>query len=56
VIAVAGDPLADITCLQDKKNLQLVMKEGQIYADRRPGRSKGVMTAAPGSWKIIDNL
>jgi imidazolonepropionase-like amidohydrolase len=56
VIAVAGDPLVDITCLQDKKNLRLVMKEGQIYADRRPGRSKGVVTAAPGSWKIIDNL
>ncbi len=56
VVAVAGDPLADITCLQAKKNIQMVMKEGRIYADRRPGRSKNVVDAQPGSWKIIDYL
>ena len=49
--------LADITCLQEKKNIQLVMKEGQVYADRRPGgASKNVVNAQPGSWKIIDYL
>ena len=49
--------LADITCLQEKKNIQLVMKEGQVYADRRPGGpSKNVVNAQPGSWKIIDYL
>jgi len=56
IVAVAGDPLADIACLQDKKNIQLVMKEAKIYADRRPGRCKHVVTAEPGSWKIIDYL
>lgn len=56
LVAVAGDPLADIACLQQKKNIQLVMKEGRIYADRRPGRSKSVVNAEPGSWKIVDYL
>jgi imidazolonepropionase-like amidohydrolase len=56
IVAVAGDPLADIACLQEKKNIRLVMKEGRIYADRRPGRTKNVVNAEPGSWKIIDYL
>ncbi len=57
IVAVAGDPLADINCLQEKKNIQLVMKEGRVYADRRPGKpSKSVVNAQPGSWKIIDYL
>jgi imidazolonepropionase-like amidohydrolase len=56
IVAVAGDPLADIACLQEKKNIQLVMKEGKVYADRRPGRTKNVVNAEPGSWKIIDYL
>ena len=56
VVAVAGDPLADIGCLQQKRNIQLVMKEGKVFADRRPGHSKSVVAAEPGSWKIIDYL
>jgi imidazolonepropionase-like amidohydrolase len=56
VVAVAGDPLADIRCLQDKRNIHIVMKEGRIYADRRPGHSKSVVNAEPGSWKIVDYL
>ncbi|HXF67915.1 MAG TPA: amidohydrolase family protein [Burkholderiales bacterium] len=56
IIAVRGDPLKDIRCLQEKKNIQLVMKEGKIYADRRPGRSKNVVNVNPGEWKIIDYL
>ncbi|HET8876719.1 MAG TPA: amidohydrolase family protein [Casimicrobiaceae bacterium] len=56
VVAVAGDPLADIRCLQDKKNIQIVMKEGKVYADRRPGHAKSVVNAEPGSWKIPDYL
>ena len=56
VVAVDGDPLADIACLQQKKNIQIVMKEGKVYADRRPGHSKNVVSAEPGSWKIIDYL
>ena len=56
IVAVDGDPIADITCLQQKKNIQLVMKESNIYADRRSGRSKNVVQAEPGSWKIVDYL
>jgi imidazolonepropionase-like amidohydrolase len=56
VVAVAGDPLADIRCLQEKKNIQVVMKDGKVFADRRPGQSKSVVNAEPGSWKIIDYL
>jgi imidazolonepropionase-like amidohydrolase len=56
LVAVDGDPLADIACLQEKKNIQIVMKEGKVYADRRPGHSKNVVNAAPGSWKIMDYL
>lgn len=57
VVAVDGDPLADIKCLQEKKNIQLVMKEGRVHADRRPGKPwKNVVNAEPGSWKILDYL
>ncbi len=56
VIAVNGDPLADIACLQDKKKIMLVMKEGRVYADRRPGKSKNVVNVQPGDWKIVDYL
>ncbi|MDE2004458.1 MAG: amidohydrolase family protein, partial [Betaproteobacteria bacterium] len=56
VIAVDGNPLENIACLKDKRNIQMVMKEGRIHADRRPGRSKNVVSAEPGSWKIIDYL
>ncbi len=56
VIAVDGDPLADIACLQQKKNIQIVMKEGRVHADRRPGHHKNVVSAEPGSWKIVDYL
>ena len=57
IVAVAGDPIAEIKCLQEKKNIQLVMKEGKVYADRRTGKpSKNVVNAEPGSWKILDYL
>ncbi|HLO20093.1 MAG TPA: hypothetical protein VK192_06325 [Sphingomicrobium sp.] len=50
------DPLTHIACLQEKKNIKVVMKEGRIYADRRPGKSKNVVNVKPGDWKIIDYL
>lgn len=57
IVAVSKDPVEDITCLQEKRNIQIVMKEGHVHADRRPGRpSKNVVDAQPGSWKIIDYL
>ncbi|MBI2509764.1 MAG: amidohydrolase family protein, partial [Betaproteobacteria bacterium] len=56
IIAVAGDPLKNIRCLQEKKNIQIVMKEGRIYADRRAGRNRNVVNVKPGEWKIVDYL
>jgi imidazolonepropionase-like amidohydrolase len=56
IIAVKGDPLKDIACLQQKENIQLVLKEGRVYADRRAGRSKHVVNVKPGEWKIVDYL
>jgi imidazolonepropionase-like amidohydrolase len=34
VIVVDGDPLTDITILQNKEQISIVMKDGQIYRDR----------------------
>ena len=56
LVAVKGDPLADISVLQRKENIALVRKEGKVYADRRPGRTMSVIDAKPGDWKIIDYL
>ena len=54
IIAVNGDPLADIRVLQDKKRIVMVMKEGKTYVDRRPGKSKNVVQVE--GWKKIDYL
>jgi imidazolonepropionase-like amidohydrolase len=54
IVAVNGDPLADIRILQEKKAIHMVMKEGKVYADRRAGKSKNVVPAE--SWKKIDYL
>lgn len=56
LIAVDGDPLKNISVLQQKKNIRLVMKEGSVYADRRPGKNRNVVNVKPGDWKIIDYL
>ena len=56
IIAVNGDPLKNIAVLQEKKNIQMVMKEGRVYADRRAGKSRNVVNVNPGDWQIIDYL
>ena len=33
LLVVDGDPLEDISILQDKSRLSLMMKEGSIYVD-----------------------
>ena len=37
LIVVDGDPLTDITVLQNKQRISLVMKDGQVYLDRSSG-------------------
>lgn len=53
IIAVDGDPLKDIRILQDKDKIKIVMKEGKIFVDRRPGKDKYVVHDQDWSWKRI---
>jgi len=39
LVVVDGDPLSDITVLQDKSRIKLVMKEGKIYSNQLAGPS-----------------
>jgi hypothetical protein len=32
------------------------MKEGRVYADRRPGHDRNVVSVTPKDWKKIDYL
>jgi imidazolonepropionase-like amidohydrolase len=54
VIAVEGNPLADIRLLQDRERIKLVMKEGKIFVDRREGRRKEVIHDESRNWSQID--
>jgi imidazolonepropionase-like amidohydrolase len=38
LVCVDGDPLEDIRILQDLKRIPVVIKDGQVVADRRPVR------------------
>ena len=54
MIAVAGDPLADIAILHDREKIALVMKEGRIWVDRRPGHPRmGVVNDQAWGWKKL---
>ena len=54
IIAVEGNPVGDIRLLQDRDKIKMVMKEGTIYGDRRPGLEKYVIADAQREFKIID--
>ena len=54
IVAVDGDPLSDIRVLQSRENIQLVMRDGEVYVDRRPGHRKEILHSEPDAWKIID--
>ncbi len=54
IIAVKGDPLENIRLLEERANICLVMKDGEIFVDRRPGKSKEVISCELDSWAIID--
>lgn len=56
VLAIDGDPSSDITVLQKKENILMVMKEGQAYIDKLSPKDKYVIHPSPGQWKIIDSL
>jgi imidazolonepropionase-like amidohydrolase len=54
IVAVDGDPLEDIRLIQERENIALVLKEGRVCVDRRPGRHKNVVQVS--EWQKIDNL
>lgn len=56
IVAVKGDPLKDITLFEEKGNIALVVKDGEVVADRRDGRIKGVIGREEGDWLKIDYL
>lgn len=55
VIAIEGDPSSDVTVLQKKENVKLVMKEGRAYIDKISAERRYVLHPEPGEWKIVDN-
>jgi imidazolonepropionase-like amidohydrolase len=54
IVAVDGNPLDDIRVLQERQKIHMVMKEGHVFVDRRPGHSKEIIPAEPDTWSIID--
>lgn len=54
ILAIDGDPSLDITVLQKKDNIKLVVKDGEDFVDRISARQRYVVGAEFGSWKIID--
>lgn len=53
IIAVDGDPLADIRILQQRERIRMVMKEGRIFVDKRPGHEKYVIHDQTWGWKRL---
>ena len=54
IIAVDGDPSVDVGILAERNNIKMVMKEGEVYVDRRAGKSRSAVQVEHKSWKIID--
>ena len=54
LIAVRGDPEADVRVLQEAANIALVMKDGRVYVDRLADVPRLVRHPEPTQWKIID--
>jgi imidazolonepropionase-like amidohydrolase len=53
IIAIDGNPLKNIRILQEKQKIKIVMKEGKIYVDRRPGNEKHVIHDQDYAWTRI---
>jgi imidazolonepropionase-like amidohydrolase len=54
LIAVSGDPSSDVSVLQDKSKLMLVMKAGEMYVDKLSRAPRYVMHPAHRTWPMID--
>ena len=54
IIAIDGDPLSNITVLQHKNNIRMVMKEGKVYVDKLRDKPLYVIHPQPGSIRVAD--
>lgn len=54
VVVVEGDPSRNIKALEPRENIKMVLKEGRVYVDRRPGMDVRVIQDEYGSWRKID--
>ncbi len=54
IIAVEGNPLANIRLLTQREKIKLVMRDGKIFVDRREGRRKEVIHDETRNWALID--
>ncbi len=55
ILLVNGNPAEDITVLQPRENIQMVMKDGKIFVDRRQGHDKSVLNVDYKSWALADD-
>jgi imidazolonepropionase-like amidohydrolase len=54
ILLVDGNPAEDITVLQPRDNIKMVMKDGNIFVDRRKGQERGVINVDYRSWALAD--
>ena len=56
ILAIEGNPDRDITVLQKKDKIKMVMKAGGVFIDRFSDKPRYVVHPAPGPWKKLDDL
>ncbi len=54
IVICQGDPSKNIKTLGPRENIKMVLKEGYVYVDRRPGKDVRVIQDEYGSWRKID--
>lgn len=54
ILLIDGNPAEDITVLQPRENIKMVMKDGKIFVDRRKGHERNVINVDYGSWQLAD--
>jgi imidazolonepropionase-like amidohydrolase len=54
MLLIDGNPAEDITVLLPRENIKTVMKDGQIFVDRRQGHEKNVINVDYRSWALAD--
>jgi imidazolonepropionase-like amidohydrolase len=55
ILAIDGDPSANISVLTVKDNIKMVMKEGEPWIDKISAQNRRVVQCELKSWKIADN-